>query len=74
MLEKQLSDNQIKEIEKIRHEWKKEVQPYLEAQPKTPNMLDGEVSSALARIQEKYKARIKNVINRLQMDNPDAIE
>ena len=62
MSEKRLNSEKIAEIEKLKQEWMDEAQPYLEKQSGNGNMLDGEDSSVLARIQEKYKKKIKAVI------------
>lgn len=62
MSEKNLTKEQ--KIEALKQEWLEEAKPYLDRKSDRKNHthLDGPDSTALARIQEKYRAKIKEVL------------
>ncbi len=62
MLEKDLSKET--RMEKLKQEWLQEAKPFLESETtqKDNPHLDGSDSAALAKIQEKYKAKIRELI------------
>ena len=62
MSEKHLTASQQNEIEKLKRQWMEESKPYLNNLPLKRQTLDGENSAMLARIQDKYKKRIQEVI------------
>lgn len=67
MSEKSLTKEQKEKIEALREQWLEEVEPYLEdghnPQPVVGARLDGPDTVALAKIQAKYKRKIKEVID-----------
>lgn len=62
MSENQLSPAQEDEIARIKTQWMAEAEPYLNDTPQKTPMLDGSGSAVLAQIQEKYKLKIKKVM------------
>lgn len=62
MSEKNITKEQ--KIKTIKQEWLEEAKPYLENESgqKDNSHLDGSDSTALAKIQEKYKTKIKEVL------------
>lgn len=62
MSEKHLTPAQQNEIEKLKRQWLEESEPYLNSPSLRRQTLDGENSVILAKIQDKYKKRIQEVI------------
>lgn len=62
MSEKHLTQAQQNEIEKLKRQWLEESEPYLKNPSLRRQTLDGENSAMLAKIQDKYKKRIQEVI------------
>lgn len=66
MSEKKLTDDQKKKIEKIKQQWIEEVKPYLSEKNQTQEKrckLDGDNTWMLAKLQEEYDRKIREVIN-----------
>lgn len=65
MSEKNLTKEQ--KIEALKQEWLEEAKPYLEneSDQKSEPHLDGPDSTALFIIQEKYRAKIKEVLEKI---------
>lgn len=67
MAGKELTEEQKIKIDKIKEEWWEEVQPYLQKSPPRPYIqLDGEDDIALAKLQQKYVAKMQAVVNEKQ--------
>lgn len=67
MAGKELTEEQKIKIDKIKEEWWEEVQPYLQKPSPRPYIqLDGEDDIALAKLQQKYVAKMQAVVNEKQ--------